>query len=110
MFTYRNGKYFEPILNYLRTGQLIYDKNLNPLGILEEAKFFGLDELIHQLQPIVARECDSYSNIEPLTRQEVIHALIQTSHNAELRFQGKISTKFNFSLIFHNSRSKSSRR
>ncbi|XP_070496619.1 BTB/POZ domain-containing protein KCTD9-like [Chironomus tepperi] len=86
----RNGRYFEPILNYLRTGQLIYDKNLNPEGILEEARFFGLENLIQQLTPIVARN-SGYLNIEdntPLTRQDVIHALVQTSFKTELRFQG----------------------
>ena len=29
----RNPKYFEPILNYLRTGRLIIDHNINVEGI-----------------------------------------------------------------------------
>ncbi|KAJ8985994.1 hypothetical protein NQ317_013878 [Molorchus minor] len=36
----RSPTYFEPILNYLRCGQLVYDHNVNPEGILEEARFF----------------------------------------------------------------------
>lgn len=33
----RSPTYFEPILNYLRNGQLIFDNNINPAG-----KFFLL--------------------------------------------------------------------
>ena len=28
----RSGAYFEPIINYLRTGKLIMDHHLNPIG------------------------------------------------------------------------------
>lgn len=85
----RNGRYFEPILNYLRTGQLIYDSYLNPEGILEEAKFFGISNLISQLQLIVDNQSEpSNPDSAPLTRQDVVRALIQTSFKSELRFQG----------------------
>ena len=41
----RSPKYFEPILNYLRTGNLIIDQNVNPEGVLEEAKYFVIPQL-----------------------------------------------------------------
>ncbi|KAG5666945.1 hypothetical protein PVAND_014950 [Polypedilum vanderplanki] len=86
----RNGRYFEPILNYLRTGQLTYDTNLSPEGILEEARFFGLDELSYELQKIIDKkeEPKNIDDTTPLTRQDVIRALIQTPYTSELRFQG----------------------
>lgn len=83
----RSPQYFEPILNYLRHGQLIYDPHINPEGILEEAKFFGIDGLIMKLEEIV-KVPPINSDDMPLTRCIVIKALIQTSHMSELRFQG----------------------
>ncbi|KAF7287322.1 BTB/POZ domain-containing protein KCTD9 [Rhynchophorus ferrugineus] len=82
----RSPTYFEPILNYLRCGQLIYDKNINPEGILEEARFFGIESVIPILeQTVYVREPRDNA---PLTRRDVIDALIKSSKNFELRFQG----------------------
>eukprot|EP01114_Cavostelium_apophysatum_P016449 TRINITY_DN4683_c0_g1_i1.p1 TRINITY_DN4683_c0_g1~~TRINITY_DN4683_c0_g1_i1.p1 ORF type:complete len:239 (-),score=13.26 TRINITY_DN4683_c0_g1_i1:65-781(-) len=39
-FIDRNGRYFQPLLDYLRTGKLIISKDLNKELVLEEAKFF----------------------------------------------------------------------
>jgi len=83
----RSPHYFEPIINYLRHGQLIYDSHLNIEGILEEAKFFGIESLIPQLEAQLAVNSISSDNI-PLTRCDVIRAIIQTSYISELRFQG----------------------
>uniref|UniRef100_T1JJI6 KHA domain-containing protein n=1 Tax=Strigamia maritima TaxID=126957 RepID=T1JJI6_STRMM len=83
----RNPTYFEPILNYLRHGRLILNNNINPEGVLEEAKFFGIDSLISLLEEIV-QEKNSTPDCLPLSRRDVINALVSTSHSSELRFQG----------------------
>ncbi|XP_023298429.2 BTB/POZ domain-containing protein KCTD9 [Lucilia cuprina] len=83
----RSPHYFEPIINYLRHGQLIVDQNVSLEGVLEEAKFFGLESLVSQLEPQIIQQNQSMDNI-PLTRRDVIKALIQTSHITEIRFQG----------------------
>lgn len=83
----RNPTYFEPLLNYLRHGELILDKNINPQGVLEEAKFFGIESVIPLLES--AMQVGTYSrDTMPLTRRNVVDALITTSHLSELRFQG----------------------
>lgn len=83
----RSPTYFEPILNYLRCGQLVYDRNVNPQGILEEAKFFGIESIIPELEQIITQEKQIRDTL-PLTRRDVIDALIKSPHTAELRFQG----------------------
>ncbi|RWS02694.1 BTB/POZ domain-containing protein KCTD9-like protein [Dinothrombium tinctorium] len=86
----RSPTYFEPILGYLRHGELILDKNVNPQGVLEEAKFYGILSLIPILESIIASEESPPTdpNCIPLTRQDVIKALISTTSSSELRFQG----------------------
>lgn len=83
----RSPTYFEPILNYLRCGQLVYDKNVNPEGILEEAKFFGIESIIPELEQIIAQNKQTRDTV-PLTRRDVVDALIKSPYTAELRFQG----------------------
>lgn len=49
----RNGDYLAPIIDYLRHGQLVIDDKINPLGVLEEAKFFGISSIVPQLEKMV---------------------------------------------------------
>ena len=49
----RNGLYVAPIINYLRHGQIVIDEAVNPAGVLEEAKFFGISSIIPQLEQLV---------------------------------------------------------
>lgn len=94
----RSPEYFEPILGWLRHGQLILDdqdgvgiSRKSSMGVLEEAKFFGFQSLIDVLEEMLERQRDAASvdaNFSPLTRREVVHAIITTPTNVELRFQG----------------------
>ena len=45
-------KYFEPILNYLRRRELIIDPNISKNGVLAEARFFGIQSLVDQIEKI----------------------------------------------------------
>ncbi|KAL7633278.1 UNVERIFIED_CONTAM: hypothetical protein RMT77_016383 [Armadillidium vulgare] len=83
----RSYVYFEPLLNYLRTGSLIIDHNINPEGVLEEAKFYGLESVVKELESVIEESIKSKIVEEPLSRADVISALLTTKPTQELRFQ-----------------------
>ncbi|XP_060551282.1 BTB/POZ domain-containing protein KCTD9-like [Ruditapes philippinarum] len=83
----RSARYFEPILNYLRHGQLILDKHISAEGVLEEAKFFGLTSLIETLEATIESELPAEDHT-PINRREFVMKLLVTSTDKELRCQG----------------------
>lgn len=83
----RSPHYFEPIINYLRHGQLIVDDNINLQGVLEEAKFFSVMSLVSLLEAQILQKTQSLDHVA-LNRPDVVKALIRTSHLTEIRFQG----------------------
>jgi len=84
----RSPLHFEPLLNYLRHGQLVLDKTVSPQGVLEEARFFGLVSVVEALEEAVAAETEACSPDAPFNRRDVANALMASSVVSELRFQG----------------------
>ena len=80
----RSPQYFGPLLNYLRTGILVLDQGTNPLGVLQEARYYGLEGIITRLEQMVMEEKPSDT---PLSRVDVVKALMSTTASAALRFQ-----------------------
>ncbi|XP_067928419.1 BTB/POZ domain-containing protein KCTD9-like isoform X2 [Watersipora subatra] len=83
----RNGLYAAPIINYLRHGQLILDDSINPAGVLEEAKFFGITSILPQLEQLVQMNVKP-TDYTPINRQQMSLSLMTTPASCELRCQG----------------------
>jgi len=85
----RSPEYFAPILHYLRTGSLVLDDGVNVLGVMEEAKFYGVggveDLLQHQYLQITPEGCGD--PLDNFTRRDIV-GLLLTSSNLQLRSQG----------------------
>jgi uncharacterized protein YjbI with pentapeptide repeats len=92
----RSFEYFSPILYYLRCGKLIINENLNPEGVLQEAKFYNISSLISQLQDIIdnrKRICDVTS------RKDLCCTLLTSSTFSPLRCQGLNLEKVDLSRL-----------
>uniref|UniRef100_G1R6T1 BTB domain-containing protein n=1 Tax=Nomascus leucogenys TaxID=61853 RepID=G1R6T1_NOMLE len=79
----RSPEYFEPILNYLRHGQLIVNDSINLFSVLEEARFFGIDSLTEHLE-VAIKNSQPPEDHSPISRKECFRFLLATPTKSEL--------------------------
>ncbi|XP_065301669.1 BTB/POZ domain-containing protein KCTD9-like isoform X2 [Dermacentor albipictus] len=98
----RDPVYFKPVLNYLRYKKLVLDRGVSAAGVLEEAKYFGIESLVKDLEALSKEEertgdkDDAQPGLglgpgerggnRPLTRDDVIYATARMPV-ADIRFQ-----------------------
>lgn len=96
----RDPAYFRVVLNYLRYRKVMLDKDVSPTGVLEEAKYFGIEGLVHDLGKGSRTAFGRIRELEagmgpapaesgtdrPFTRQDVLIALARIPAG-DLRFQ-----------------------
>merc|ERR1711872_536551 len=56
----RDPKYFGPVLNYLRHGKLVIDKNIVEEGVLEEAEFYNVADMVKVLKERIHNRDNSF--------------------------------------------------
>eukprot|EP01006_Ploeotia_vitrea_P055633 TRINITY_DN68016_c3_g6_i6.p1 TRINITY_DN68016_c3_g6~~TRINITY_DN68016_c3_g6_i6.p1 ORF type:complete len:453 (-),score=29.24 TRINITY_DN68016_c3_g6_i6:548-1906(-) len=88
----RNPKYFEPILNYLRTGELIIDSGVNPRGVLLEATYYNLRDVMDKLKDVAQQDFRPPTvqidvGAPTLTRAELLKILCNTVSGSSVRLQ-----------------------
>jgi len=59
----RDPTYFVPVLNYLRHGKLVLDKTMSEEGVLEEAEFYNITDLIKLVKERIHNRDNSSKSI-----------------------------------------------
>ena len=94
----RNPRYFEPVLNYLRTGQVIIDPSVNIEGVYIEAQYFNITPLVEELTPLSSGRGQFAAQGFSCTREELESRLAALPDNqGRLRLQGMHFAGFDFS-------------
>ncbi|XP_020916448.1 BTB/POZ domain-containing protein KCTD5 [Exaiptasia diaphana] len=77
----RDPRYFAPILNYLRHGKLIIDRDLHDEGVLEEAEFYSIEPLVKIIKQKIQDREDRQKI--PLLAKKHVYRVLQC-HEDEL--------------------------
>ncbi|CAG9802605.1 unnamed protein product [Chironomus riparius] len=101
----RDGKYFSPVLNYLRHGKLILDNGLSAEGVLEEAEFYNITHLIalvkehiqkRDLQTSVVDNKQRVYRVLQCQENELTHMVSQMSDGWRFEQLINIGTQYNY--------------
>ncbi|KAL7029027.1 hypothetical protein ACKWTF_006068 [Chironomus riparius] len=97
----RDGKYFSPVLNYLRHGKLILDNGLSAEGVLEEAEFYNITHLIALVKEHIQKRDLQTSVVD--NKQRVYRVLQcqenELTHVSIFVFLVSLDTKFHFIIV-----------
>ncbi|XP_060562163.1 BTB/POZ domain-containing protein KCTD5-like [Ruditapes philippinarum] len=93
----RDGTYFGPVLNYLRHGKLVYNKDLAEEGILEEAEFYNITDLIKLVKEKI-RERDAKQN---QTYMKNVYRVLQCSEEELTQMVSTMSDGWKFEQLIN---------
>jgi len=90
----RDPEYFGPILNYLRQGKLILDKDLSEEGVLEEAEFYNIAELVRLLKQRITEK-----NKESMQTKKHVYRVLQCHEDELTQMMSTMSDGWNFEQL-----------
>lgn len=91
----RDPKYFAPVLNYLRHGKLVLD-NLQEEGVLEEAEFYNVTQLIALL-----KECILRRDQRPTNDKKRVYRVLQCQENELTQMVSTMSDGWRFEQLIN---------
>lgn len=93
----RDPTYFRPVLNYLRHGKLVMNKDLVEEGVLEEAEFYNITDLIKIVKDKI-KERDAKQN-QPFTKS--VYRVLQCSEEELTQIVSAMSDGWKFEQLIN---------
>lgn len=93
----RDATYFGPVLNYLRHGRLVINKDLAEEGVLEEAEFYNITDLIKLVKERI-RERDAKQN---QTYMKNVYRVLQCSEEELTQMVSTMSDGWKFEQLIN---------
>ncbi|KAK3583011.1 hypothetical protein CHS0354_005652 [Potamilus streckersoni] len=93
----RDPSYFGPVLNYLRHGKLVINKDLAEEGVLEEAEFYNITNLIKLVKERI-RERDAKQN---QTYMKNVYRVLQCSEEELTQMVSTMSDGWKFEQLIN---------
>ncbi|KAK3866727.1 hypothetical protein Pmani_003353 [Petrolisthes manimaculis] len=93
----RDPTYFGPVLNYLRHGKLVINKDLAEEGILEEAEFYNITELIR----LVKERINHRDNRPPKAGKKHMYRVLQCHENELTQLVSTMSDGWKFEQLIN---------
>jgi len=91
----RDPAYFGPVLNYLRHGKLVMDNGLAEEGVLEEAEFYNLPDLVSLVEERIAER--ELSKVKPAPKN--VYRVIQCQETELTQMMSTLSDGWKFEQL-----------
>ncbi|KAG7459935.1 hypothetical protein MATL_G00215860 [Megalops atlanticus] len=96
----RDPTYFGPVLNYLRHGKLVLNKDLAEEGVLEEAEFYNITSLIKLIKEKI-RDRDCKMSLVPMKH---VYRVLQCQEEELTQMVSTMSDGWKFEQVFYSKR------